>query len=131
MAKKDSITIIEGERPKSPPAGCVFVCPMCRQAELGPGEKLCSACTRGKDYFNECLRDSGERFRQLKDLIDKVYGLAKVVEAGKVPRPKEINRIGRDLARWEAQFNCFWVELVTSAVTFGQRIDTRKIRSLQ
>ncbi len=63
------------------------------------------------ELLGELLHDAAGASRELKGLIAEVHGLARVVKAGKVPRPKQIKRIGKDLARWDSQFNTLMLDL--------------------
>ena len=77
------------------------------------------ANSKFKDAFNPSLLDAAAASRELKDLIAEVHGLNRLVKAGKVARPKQIKRIGKDLARWEAGFNALVLNLAHDAVSFG------------
>ena len=72
-----------------------------------------------KDAFNASLLDAAAASRELKSLIATVHRLTRIIKAGKVPRPKQIKRIGKDLARWEAGFNALVLNLSHDAVSFG------------
>lgn len=77
------------------------------------------ANSKFKDACNASLLDAAAASRELKGLIAEVHGLSRLVQAGKVPRPKQIKRIGKDLARWEAGFNVVVLNLAQDAVSFG------------
>ena len=62
--------------------------------------------------FEAAFHGAAAASRELVDLVKELRGLAREAKAGKVPRARQMERIGRRLARCDAAFNDHVIDLL-------------------